>query len=131
MWNSSKSLVTNNEIHFQRRRITSAFVTYSMTFTAVLSLLFHSNFDHVCVSYVCFINLIVALELFSKCFQLQHWPLFHFFKLICLTLQGFWHGNVPALLMVMPYSAIKFIVLHKLKTFASGSSKSGIFLSTD
>jgi solute carrier family 25 (mitochondrial thiamine pyrophosphate transporter), member 19 len=30
------------------------------------------------------------------------------------------------LLMVMPYTAIQFTVLHKLKTFASGSSKSGI-----
>ncbi|XP_028784120.1 mitochondrial thiamine diphosphate carrier 2-like [Neltuma alba] len=36
---------------------------------------------------------------------------------------GFWRGNVPALLMVMPYTAIQFTVLHKLKTFASGSSK--------
>ncbi|XP_052477508.1 mitochondrial thiamine diphosphate carrier 2 isoform X2 [Gossypium raimondii] len=36
---------------------------------------------------------------------------------------GFWRGNVPALLMVMPYTAIQFAVLHKLKTFASGSSK--------
>lgn len=39
-------------------------------------------------------------------------------------LPGFWRGNVPALLMVMPYTAIQFTVLHKLKTFASGSSKS-------
>ncbi|XVF38698.1 hypothetical protein REPUB_Repub20aG0124100 [Reevesia pubescens] len=38
-------------------------------------------------------------------------------------LPGFWHGNAPALLMVMPYTAIQFVVLHKLKTFASGSSK--------
>ncbi|KAF3790352.1 Mitochondrial thiamine pyrophosphate carrier [Nymphaea thermarum] len=37
---------------------------------------------------------------------------------------GFWRGNVPALLMVMPYAAIQFTVLHKLKTFAAGSSKS-------
>ncbi|XP_038991657.1 mitochondrial thiamine diphosphate carrier 2-like isoform X2 [Hibiscus syriacus] len=37
-------------------------------------------------------------------------------------LTGFWRGNVPALLMVMPYTAIQFAVLHKLKTFASGSS---------
>ncbi|KAI3812387.1 hypothetical protein L1987_17094 [Smallanthus sonchifolius] len=36
---------------------------------------------------------------------------------------GFWRGNVPALLMVMPYTAIQFAVLHKVKTFASGSSK--------
>ncbi|KAH1231977.1 Mitochondrial thiamine diphosphate carrier 2 [Glycine max] len=36
---------------------------------------------------------------------------------------GFWRGNVPALLMVMPYTAIQFTVLHKLKTFAAGSSK--------
>ncbi|XP_051127860.1 mitochondrial thiamine diphosphate carrier 2-like [Andrographis paniculata] len=40
-------------------------------------------------------------------------------------LRGFWRGNVPALLMVMPYTAIQFTVLHKLKTLASGSSKSG------
>ncbi|ONM34813.1 thiamine diphosphate carrier protein2 [Zea mays] len=38
-------------------------------------------------------------------------------------LPGFWRGNVPALLMYMPYTAIQFTVLHKLKTFASGSSK--------
>ncbi|KAK7264621.1 hypothetical protein RJT34_32230 [Clitoria ternatea] len=37
--------------------------------------------------------------------------------------QGFWRGNVPALLMVMPYTAIQFTVLHRLKTLASGSSK--------
>ncbi|KAG5240910.1 hypothetical protein OIU77_011354 [Salix suchowensis] len=37
-------------------------------------------------------------------------------------LPGFWRGNVPALLMVMPYTAIQFAVLHKLKTFAAGSS---------
>lgn len=37
---------------------------------------------------------------------------------------GFWRGNVPALLMVMPYTAIQFTVLHYLKTLASGSSKS-------
>ncbi|KAI4345432.1 hypothetical protein L6164_012557 [Bauhinia variegata] len=36
---------------------------------------------------------------------------------------GFWRGNVPALLMVMPYTAIQFTVLHKLKTLAAGSSK--------
>ncbi|XP_058077815.1 mitochondrial thiamine diphosphate carrier 2-like isoform X3 [Magnolia sinica] len=39
-------------------------------------------------------------------------------------LPGFWRGNVPALLMVMPYTAIQFTVLHKLKTLAAGSSKS-------
>ncbi|XP_021607897.1 mitochondrial thiamine diphosphate carrier 2 isoform X2 [Manihot esculenta] len=39
-------------------------------------------------------------------------------------LPGFWRGNVPALFMVMPYTAIQFTVLHKLKTFAAGSSKS-------
>ncbi|KAL6519839.1 hypothetical protein OROMI_032733 [Orobanche minor] len=39
-------------------------------------------------------------------------------------LPGFWRGNVPALLMVMPYTAIQFTVLHKLKTLVSGSSKS-------
>lgn len=40
--------------------------------------------------------------------------------------QGFWRGNVPALLMVMPYTAIQFTVLHMFKTFAAGSSKTGI-----
>lgn len=35
---------------------------------------------------------------------------------------------MPALLMVMPYTAIQFTVLHKLKTFASGSSKTGNLL---
>ncbi|XP_060174069.1 mitochondrial thiamine diphosphate carrier 2-like [Lycium barbarum] len=39
-------------------------------------------------------------------------------------LKGFWRGNVPALLMVMPYTAIQFTVLHQLKTLAAGSSKS-------
>ncbi|XP_075516312.1 mitochondrial thiamine diphosphate carrier 2-like isoform X2 [Primulina tabacum] len=39
-------------------------------------------------------------------------------------LRGFWRGNVPALLMVMPYTAIQFAVLHKVKTLVSGSSKS-------
>ncbi|KAJ7955076.1 Mitochondrial carrier protein [Quillaja saponaria] len=38
-------------------------------------------------------------------------------------IKGFWRGNVPALLMVMPYTAIQFTVLHKLKTLAAGSSK--------
>ncbi|KAI3986070.1 hypothetical protein MKX01_039152 [Papaver californicum] len=38
-------------------------------------------------------------------------------------LPGFWRGNVPALLMVMPYTSIQFTVLHKFKTFVSGSSK--------
>ncbi|KAH7666808.1 Mitochondrial carrier protein [Dioscorea alata] len=38
-------------------------------------------------------------------------------------LPGFWRGNVPALLMYMPYTAIQFMVLHKLKSFAAGSSK--------
>jgi hypothetical protein len=33
---------------------------------------------------------------------------------------------VPALLLYMPYTAIQFTVLHKLKTFASGSSKAGM-----
>uniref|UniRef100_A0A2P2K0E5 Mitochondrial thiamine pyrophosphate carrier n=1 Tax=Rhizophora mucronata TaxID=61149 RepID=A0A2P2K0E5_RHIMU len=36
---------------------------------------------------------------------------------------GFWRGNVPALLMVMPYTSIQFVVLQKLKTFLAGSSK--------
>ncbi|GAB4856280.1 hypothetical protein Ancab_014208 [Ancistrocladus abbreviatus] len=39
-------------------------------------------------------------------------------------LRGFWRGNVPALLMVMPYTAIQFTVLHKIKTYMAGSSKS-------
>ncbi|KAI3864354.1 hypothetical protein MKX03_024195 [Papaver bracteatum] len=38
-------------------------------------------------------------------------------------LPGFWRGNVPGLLMVMPYTSIQFTVLHKIKTFVSGSSK--------
>ncbi|XP_019106268.2 mitochondrial thiamine diphosphate carrier 2 isoform X2 [Beta vulgaris subsp. vulgaris] len=38
-------------------------------------------------------------------------------------LPGFWRGNVPALLMVMPYTSIQFTVLHKFKTYMSGSSK--------
>ncbi|XP_078164825.1 mitochondrial thiamine diphosphate carrier 2-like isoform X1 [Carex rostrata] len=38
-------------------------------------------------------------------------------------LLGFWRGNVPGLLLYMPYTAIQFTVLHKLKTFVSGSSK--------
>ncbi|GAB4833254.1 hypothetical protein Ancab_031501 [Ancistrocladus abbreviatus] len=38
-------------------------------------------------------------------------------------LQGFWRGNVPALLMTMPYTAIQFTVLHKIKTYMAGSSK--------
>ncbi|XP_056168411.1 mitochondrial thiamine diphosphate carrier 1-like isoform X1 [Syzygium oleosum] len=38
-------------------------------------------------------------------------------------LPGFWRGNVPALLMVVPYTAIQFTVLQKLKTIAAGSSK--------
>ncbi|XP_008458463.2 mitochondrial thiamine diphosphate carrier 2-like isoform X1 [Cucumis melo] len=38
-------------------------------------------------------------------------------------LPGFWRGNVPALLMVMPYTAIQFTVLNRLKTYAAGSSK--------
>lgn len=49
-----------------------------------------------------------------------YWPF------LSVIWQGFWRGNVPALLMVMPYTAIQFTVLHKLKTFASGSSNTGI-----
>ncbi|KAI4317606.1 hypothetical protein L6164_025464 [Bauhinia variegata] len=37
--------------------------------------------------------------------------------------RGFWRGNVPALLMVMPYTAIQFTALQKLKTLVAGSSK--------
>ncbi|OWM71254.1 hypothetical protein CDL15_Pgr011381 [Punica granatum] len=40
-------------------------------------------------------------------------------------LPGFWRGNVPALLMVVPYTSIQFTVLHKIKTVAAGSSKTG------
>lgn len=47
---------------------------------------------------------------------------------IRLIRQGFWRGNVPALLLYMPYTAIQFTVLHKMKTFAAGSSKSGMLL---
>lgn len=50
----------------------------------------------------------------------------HPYKANCLW-QGFWRGNVPALLMVMPYTAIQFTVLHKFKTFAAGSSKTGVY----
>lgn len=39
------------------------------------------------------------------------------------SLPGFWRGNVPALLMVMPYTAIQFTVLHKFKAYISGSSR--------
>ncbi|WOK96125.1 hypothetical protein Cni_G04832 [Canna indica] len=38
-------------------------------------------------------------------------------------LRGFWRGNVPALLLYMPYTAIQFATLHKLKTLAAGSTK--------
>ncbi|KAL8140999.1 hypothetical protein V2J09_007020 [Rumex salicifolius] len=38
-------------------------------------------------------------------------------------LRGFWRGNVPALLMVVPYTSIQFAVLHKFKTYMAGSSK--------
>ncbi|GLJ46065.1 hypothetical protein SUGI_0970450 [Cryptomeria japonica] len=37
---------------------------------------------------------------------------------------GLWRGNVPALLMVMPYTAIQFAFLHKFKSFVAGSTKS-------
>jgi solute carrier family 25 thiamine pyrophosphate transporter 19 len=43
-------------------------------------------------------------------------------------LSGFWRGNVPALLMVVPYTSIQFAVLHKVKSFAAGSSKAGTSL---
>ncbi|KAI5080057.1 hypothetical protein GOP47_0005536 [Adiantum capillus-veneris] len=38
-------------------------------------------------------------------------------------IKGLWRGNVPALLMVMPYTAVQFVVLHKLKSFAAGSDR--------
>jgi hypothetical protein len=43
--------------------------------------------------------------------------------------QGFWRGNVPALLLVMPYTAIQFVVIEKFKTLASGSPREGLHLS--
>ena len=48
-----------------------------------------------------------------------------------MALQGLWKGNVPALLMVMPYTAIQFMVLQKLKTFVAGSSRGGLLLHQD
>jgi solute carrier family 25 thiamine pyrophosphate transporter 19 len=42
---------------------------------------------------------------------------------------GFWRGNVPALLLVMPYTAIQFVVIEKFKTLASGSPREGLHLS--
>jgi hypothetical protein len=42
--------------------------------------------------------------------------------------QGFWRGNVPALLLVMPYTAIQFVVIEKFKTLASGSPREGLHL---
>lgn len=50
---------------------------------------------------------------------------FQWINILQLFKQGFWRGNVPALLMVMPYTAIQFPVLHLVKTLASGSSKTG------
>ncbi|MCO5575850.1 hypothetical protein L7F22_029655 [Adiantum nelumboides] len=41
-------------------------------------------------------------------------------------IKGLWRGNVPALFMVMPYTAIQFVVLHKLKSFAAGSNRGGL-----
>ncbi|CAM6026547.1 unnamed protein product [Sphagnum balticum] len=38
-------------------------------------------------------------------------------------LLGFWRGNVPALLLVMPYTAIQFVVIQKFKTLVSGSPR--------
>ncbi|KAG6428151.1 hypothetical protein SASPL_112400 [Salvia splendens] len=46
-------------------------------------------------------------------------------------LPGFWRVNVPALLMVMPYTAIQFTVLHKLKSFVSASSNSELLCTCD
>ncbi|KAG6431197.1 hypothetical protein SASPL_109274 [Salvia splendens] len=45
-------------------------------------------------------------------------------------LPGFWRGNVPALLMVMPYTAIQFTVLHKLKSFVLVHPKDHINISS-
>ncbi|KAG6432113.1 hypothetical protein SASPL_103687 [Salvia splendens] len=60
-------------------------------------------------------------------FREEGWPV-EFSMVFSLLYLGFWRGNVPALLMVMPYTAIQFTVLHKLKSFVSGSSKSGLKL---
>lgn len=42
-----------------------------------------------------------------------------------LVCQGFWRGNVPALLLVMPYTAIQFVVLQNFKSLVSGSTEEG------
>lgn len=40
-------------------------------------------------------------------------------------LSGLWRGNVPALLLVMPYTAIQFVVLQKFKDLAAIYSTAG------
>lgn len=42
--------------------------------------------------------------------------------------QGFWRGTVPGLLLVMPYSAIQFVTIHRCKSWLAGSSKDGTCL---
>lgn len=36
---------------------------------------------------------------------------------------GLWRGTVPGLLLVMPYTAIQFVVIHRFKSFLVGSSQ--------
>ncbi|GJP30935.1 hypothetical protein CLOM_g7332 [Closterium sp. NIES-68] len=37
--------------------------------------------------------------------------------------QGFWRGTVPGLLLVMPYTAIQFVVIHRFKSLMTGSHR--------
>lgn len=108
-----------------------------MTLTTVLFWLlpFSPLIMFVCLFSMCSMNIIVALwNFFFGTFPLYLVVKAPDFLLLFIqsnwSWQGFWRGNVPALLMVMPYTAIQFAVLQKVKTFASGSSKTGI-LSTD
>jgi hypothetical protein len=39
--------------------------------------------------------------------------------------QGLWRGNVAGLLLVMPYTAIQFVVLHEFKTLAAENGHTG------
>lgn len=36
-------------------------------------------------------------------------------------IRGLWRGNVPALLLQVPYTAIQFVVISNFKTLVSGS----------
>ncbi|CAI5492143.1 unnamed protein product [Closterium sp. Naga37s-1] len=38
---------------------------------------------------------------------------------------GFWRGTVPGLLLVMPYTAIQFVVIHRFKSLMTGSHRTG------